>query len=505
MTRGRLVIFLAALALALLPGTALADSCARDGFQSLFDSQGYEFDTVASPWVGLHDGGSNGPDGLPPGPVATTNSWNNWGALFVGGDDLAHVYSVPAAESDACQVDLGGQQLVFPAEPIDGLEVQRKLFASASGLPGGRLLELVTNPGGEPAITSVQVGDDKNGMGQLGSGAKTAVWATSDGNIALGSGDLWAVTSDHAFGTSNSSPALAHVFDGAGGREQASSISLNGPYLMYRWTNVVIPPQATVAFLSYEVQQVVADRNAANEDAAATSAALAYEGLPLTQVYAGMSDAEVAAVRNWPHPAPVAVIIASGSSDGADTRLSSAGSVSTAAGVCQGASFAWDFGDGTTGSGRVVSHRFAAGERGVRLTVTNSCGESASATKTLSITHAPPAVTAAMVKTITRKRLLAGKLVLTLISSEDASSTIVGTVPKSVAKKARPPKISRKVISARLRLSAGRAGSVRLKPSRRATRGLRRLPRGSFRLTVSAAVRDAAGKVTTVRRAVRVR
>jgi PKD repeat protein len=53
------------------------------------------------------------------------------------------------------------------------------------------------------------------------------------------------------------------------------------------------------------------------------------------------------------------------------------------------ASYAWDFGDGSTGSGKVVTHTYAAaGTRTVRLTVTDDKG--ATSSTTLSITVAAP-------------------------------------------------------------------------------------------------------------------
>ncbi|WP_214326960.1 S8 family serine peptidase [Nonomuraea sediminis] len=58
------------------------------------------------------------------------------------------------------------------------------------------------------------------------------------------------------------------------------------------------------------------------------------------------------------------------------------------------ASYAWEFGDGTTGSGKTVSHTYgAAGTYTVKLTVTDNQGASASTTKTITVgtpTNQPP-------------------------------------------------------------------------------------------------------------------
>jgi hypothetical protein len=219
-----------------------------------------------------------------------------------------------------------------------------------------------------------------------------------------------------------------------------------------------------------------------------------------------MTDAEIAAVRNWPHPRPVVTIVARGGSDISNIRLSSGGAVSSAAGVCQGATYSWDFGDGTSASGVSVLHRFRAGRRTVTLTVTNSCGASGSNQKTIAISHAPPVVKLSLPKSITLHRLITGRLTFTATSNEDASAAISGAVPKSVARKAsRRVKLSPKIISARLRLSAGKPALIRLRLSYRAKVALRTLRHQPFRLTVTAIVRDGAGKITTVRRRVKIR
>jgi PKD repeat protein len=80
-----------------------------------------------------------------------------------------------------------------------------------------------------------------------------------------------------------------------------------------------------------------------------------------------------------------------------------------------GVSYSWDFGDGTTGSGQVVSHAYTTpGVHTVRLTATDTAGVSGATTKAVSI-DAPP--TASF--TLSQNQVIAGQPV----SLDGSSST----------------------------------------------------------------------------------
>jgi hypothetical protein len=310
---------------AMLPAVASADECSIDKVSSLdpgnalFDSQGYEFDANSAsaagpdrndPFATLQNGGDSGPAGIPPGPRNSADAWDHWGSLFVGGDALGDLYF--STDDNSCTREDGGRELVLPQTTINGLLVQRKLFVAPNGFPGGRLLNLVTNPGTAPVTTSVQVGDtlsDDNGS-DLGSDNNTGVRSTSSGGAPqLTTADLWVVTSDHAIaGTQNHDPALAHVFDGNGGRQRIGFVTRTGTNptdselqdnLAYRWDNVTILPGQTAAFVSFEIPQAVAGADAATEDANAAAQANALEAAGPAVIFNGMSEHEVGSTRNW--------------------------------------------------------------------------------------------------------------------------------------------------------------------------------------------------------------
>jgi hypothetical protein len=301
--------------------SASAAVCGDNGTTQLFDSGGYYFDFTMGnttgpdrnqPFATLYNGGVNGPFDMPPGPVTTSDSYDNWGALFVGpGADASEANLYSSDDNDSCANEDGGREHVYPQVEMaqNGLLVQRKIFVSDAGPLGARILNLISNPTPNVINTDVQVGDtlSSDNRGDLGSDGLTAVRSSSSGDLALTAADRWAVTSDHTGGTTNHDAALAHVIDGPGGRERIDFATLTGTdgtpqdNLAWRW-HVRIQPGQTIALVSYEVEQAVASRDAATEDANARDQALAYEAAPPGVLFAGMSTAERAAVANWANP-----------------------------------------------------------------------------------------------------------------------------------------------------------------------------------------------------------
>jgi hypothetical protein len=320
----RLMIAAAAVVgLTLFPAAASASTCGDDGITKLFDSQGYYFDfgqaeTATAdhndPFASFEDSGSNGPAGTPPGPVTNTDTYDDFGALFVGGTDNGHMYF--SADNNSCSDPAPGEH-DFPGVTQNGLQIQRKVFVNPSGpLPGARILNLITNPGSGPVTTTVQVGDltSADNDGDLGSDDNTAVRASSNGDLAASPADFWAVTNDDPVNTSDNT--LAHVIDGQGGAVKANLFQVGGgtagigtqpqDNVAWGWT-VTIPAGQTVSLMSFEVQQADALLASAQDAANAAAVANDYESAPRSTLYAGMSPGEASSVVNWSQPpAPLA-------------------------------------------------------------------------------------------------------------------------------------------------------------------------------------------------------
>jgi PKD repeat protein len=84
--------------------------------------------------------------------------------------------------------------------------------------------------------------------------------------------------------------------------------------------------------------------------------------------------------------------------------------------------YAWDFGDGSTGSGATPSHSYSiAGVYSVKLNVTDNTGSTAVSTQTVTITDRPPTVTLTQSSTTATP----GQAVIITISAIDPDGTVV--------------------------------------------------------------------------------
>ncbi len=371
---------------------AVAASCERQN-SPIFDGGGYIYDFTAGAGGGYGqpvNGGSNGPGDTPPGPVNTTDAWGFWGnvLVFPPGADLTDPLSTDrySGADDGCAFALGGQEIIYPVAPMHGLDVQHRWYVDPGPLNGARILTVLRNPSTVPVSATVVVGDPE-GFDDLGSGTETTARATSDGTGVFSPASYWGVSTDKGGGQD---PALAHVWGAPGGAIVPSEVvlgnALDEAALYWAW-NITVPPSQTFAFISYEVQAAVPDRNQAAEIAQAVAQADARQKQPPASLYIGMSKAEIAATRNWPHPPPSPAIAPVGKPNAAKrVRLNGSPSVA-AAGLpqCAIASYAWRTDDGATGTGPTLSHFFRPGRHTATLTVANDCGGAKSVETTFNV------------------------------------------------------------------------------------------------------------------------
>ncbi len=176
----------------------------------------------------------------------------------------------------------GGREAVCDTVNIGGLMVQRKVFVPSTQ-HWARYLEILYNPTSSPISATVKIGGD------LGSDGSTTIVKTSDGDATLDPGDRWFVTDDSCDGCGD--PSLAHVFDGARGRINASGVYAadgdDNPW--YSW-NVLIPPGETVVIMHFAVQHTD------NANAISVAEGIKEEDSSIT---AGMSVKELKSLANW--------------------------------------------------------------------------------------------------------------------------------------------------------------------------------------------------------------
>jgi hypothetical protein len=396
-----LVLSLAATAVT-VGGVAAPGASAISCNQKLFDGGGYIFDSFAEAntppalfdyFGNLSEGGSNGPADTPPGPVKTNDAYDEWGDvyLFSPGADIENpsVDNKYLGAEDGCLE--ASHEIAFPVKSMFGLEVQHRLYVDpSSSSRGARILNTLHNPSGAP-ITVTVVEGDPDAIGNLGSDSGTTAHQTSDGSGVFSPNAVWGVTSDSPSlspGELDSDAALAHVWDGVGGAIRASEVVLGKPEaddLYYVWKSVTVPAGGTASLISYEIESAVAGREAGAEAALAASQAQAREGQSLASLYSGMSAVEIGGTLNWPRPVPAAGI-APVKKPNAANKVTLTSTSTEASGLAQcPLTYAWATSDGATGSGPVLKHLFKPGKRSATLTVSNSCGGTATATASFKV------------------------------------------------------------------------------------------------------------------------
>src|SRR6266545_98356 len=143
------------------------------------------------------------------------DAFDGYNALRVSVDGAA---AVAYNQLGAATSDCNGRQIIEPALAVGGVSVTRKIFVpSNDGF--ARWLNVVTNPSGTAHTVTLTILND------LGSDAKTKIWATSSGDAVATANDDWVASYEDFTVGSSRTPRLAHVLQSTGAAIRLASLS----------------------------------------------------------------------------------------------------------------------------------------------------------------------------------------------------------------------------------------------------------------------------------------
>ncbi|MDX6677585.1 MAG: hypothetical protein QOE31_1637 [Solirubrobacteraceae bacterium] len=277
-----------------VPAGAFADCTADmavDGAVNLVDSTPAQWQVEST--GNAYDGALLDADGK----SMREDAFDSFPIFSVDEGEGRETYANPAG---ACEYDLDGRQLAFPAYTTSGgLEISRKTYVPAAGPGFARFFNRVSNPTQSARTIDVYTADGE--QGSLGSDSNTTLTGTStgigafvedgNGNLRLDSPVTWLTTSD---GDGSGDPALAHNLDSSGAvSDRIDDVLQEGEdpdSLSFVYRDVTIPAGGTVSYLSFESMRF--------DDAAAQDAARYLDARP-DAAFAGLTSDEMAAVQNW--------------------------------------------------------------------------------------------------------------------------------------------------------------------------------------------------------------
>lgn len=266
------------------------------GSQTLTDAQGLQyffntnitFSTSSSASAAASEASYTGPVSATTSGAGTTSSTLN--DMYDGFQSICVSTTGatgPCATGDAnytiynkngplAGTELGGQQLVFPAQMMGALRVTRKVYVPSTDTYA-RWMNIFTNTGGSPITFNVIT------CNNLGSDSNTRVVTSSSGDATVTAGDTWATSFQNYSGTTSSDPRVGHIW----GTIQGVNF-VDGDDNPYWYNTITVNPGETKIVLNYETGQP------SKAAAAAKSALVA--GAPPTF---GMNSTEISQVVNF--------------------------------------------------------------------------------------------------------------------------------------------------------------------------------------------------------------
>jgi autotransporter-associated beta strand protein len=176
--------------------------------------------------------------GFGPGELlqGSNNAFDGYGRLMIAG-------SLFRPSSPGYTTANGGRTVVTAVGTAAGLTVHREITVPSGGSEDfSRTIDVFTNPTGAPITTAVQI------VGNLGSNAATAVFATSSGDSVPDPGDQW-IGTDDANGTDT--PAIIHYIHGP---QSLQPVSVDVTDDNIQWTyNLTVPAGQTVRLAYFTI------------------------------------------------------------------------------------------------------------------------------------------------------------------------------------------------------------------------------------------------------------
>jgi hypothetical protein len=290
------------------------------------------------------------------------DAFDNYNALFVdvGGTTTGHsdpnnMYNrtgASAALDNSPNPECAGQNVVFPTEEMQGLDVHREVYVPTDG-SYARWLNVFTNS--TSAAITAGVGTANN----IGSDSNTIITGSSNGDTTADLTDTWVGTFQNFSGNTSSDPRAAHVIQGADAPVAPTAVNFtNGDDNPFWAWDITVQPGETVTMMNFVAEE--GTKAAAAADASSLAALTPGEN-GITPELRCMSEASLSSLENFALPdvsvAPVTVGEGDGSAALVFTRTASGASATVTYSLTAGT--ATDGADYTDPSPLTVS--FAAG------------------------------------------------------------------------------------------------------------------------------------------------
>ncbi len=208
-----------------------------------------------------------------------SNAFNGYGRLYVGGS----LFSPTAATYSTAN---SGQSLILGSGTAAGLTVSREITVPDTGSQDfARTVDTFTNSTGSSITTTVQI------IANLGSGADTTVFDTSNGDTTVDTSDQWIGTDG------NGTPAIITYIDGPLSL-QPTSVTLSDGQLQWTYT-ITVAAGASVNLAYFTI--VATTSTAAVTEANALVGSSGFGG----QAGAFLSTSELQSLANFANTATV--------------------------------------------------------------------------------------------------------------------------------------------------------------------------------------------------------